>query len=114
MNAQHDTLPLPAFADVEAAAGRLAGIVRRTPLLAATPLDEALGGRILLKVESLQRTGSFKFRGAYNRLVQLDAGAAPRRRRRLLVRQPRPGRRCGGEDARHPGDHRDAGERAAP
>ena len=74
MNAQHDCPPLPAFADVEAAAGRLAGIVRRTPLLAATPLDEALGGRILLKVESLQRTGSFKFRGAYNRLVQLDPG----------------------------------------
>ena len=74
MNAQHDYPPLPAFADVEAAAGRLAGIVRRTPLLAATPLDEALGGRILLKVESLQRTGSFKFRGAYNRLVQLDPG----------------------------------------
>jgi threonine dehydratase len=74
VNAQHDYPPLPAFADVEAAAGRLAGIVRRTPLLAATPLDEALGGRILLKVESLQRTGSFKFRGAYNRLMQLDPG----------------------------------------
>ncbi len=74
MNAQHDYPPLPAFADVEAAAGRLAGIVRRTPLLAATPLDEALGGRVLLKAESLQRTGSFKFRGAYNRLVQLDPG----------------------------------------
>ena len=73
MNAQQDCPALPHFADVEAAAGRLAGIVRRTPLLAATPLDEALGGRILLKVESLQRTGSFKLRGAYNRLVQLDA-----------------------------------------
>ena len=73
MNAQHDFPALPGFADVQAAAGRLAGIVRRTPLLASTPLDGALGGRILLKVESLQRTGSFKFRGAYNRLVQLDA-----------------------------------------
>ena len=74
MNAQHDCPPLPGFADVESAASRLAGVVRRTPLLAVTPLDEELGGRILLKVESLQRTGSFKFRGAYNRLVQLDAG----------------------------------------
>ena len=63
---------LPTFEDVEAAAGRLAGIARRTPLLAGTPLDELTGGRVLLKVESLQRTGSFKFRGAYNRLVQLD------------------------------------------
>ena len=62
---------LPAFDDVEAAAARLAGIVRRTPLLAGTPLDELTGGRVLMKVESLQRTGSFKIRGAYNRLVQL-------------------------------------------
>ncbi|MGH8134936.1 MAG: threonine ammonia-lyase [Steroidobacteraceae bacterium] len=64
---------LPTFDDVEAAAGRLAGIARRTPLLAGSPLDELTGGRVLLKVESLQRTGSFKIRGAYNRLVQLDA-----------------------------------------
>ena len=63
---------LPAFDDVQAAAARLAGIVRRTPLLAGTPLDGLTGGRVLLKLESLQRTGSFKLRGAYNRLVQLD------------------------------------------
>lgn len=63
---------LPTFDDVRAAAGRLAGVARRTPLLAHTPLDELAGGRVLLKVESLQRTGSFKIRGAYNRLVQLD------------------------------------------
>lgn len=62
---------LPTFDDVEAAAERLAGVARRTPLLAGTPLDELTGGRILVKVESLQRTGSFKIRGAYNRLVQL-------------------------------------------
>jgi threonine dehydratase len=74
MNARHESLPLPGLADVQAAAGRLAGVARRTPLLASTPLDEAMGGRFLFKVESLQRTGSFKFRGAYNRLVQLDAG----------------------------------------
>jgi threonine dehydratase len=75
VNAQHESLPLPGLAEVQAAAGRLAGIARRTPLLAATPLDELLGGKLLFKVESLQRTGSFKFRGAYNRLVQLDARA---------------------------------------
>ncbi len=62
---------LPTFDDVQAAAERLAGVARRTPLLAGTPLDELTGGRILVKVESLQRTGSFKIRGAYNRLVQL-------------------------------------------
>jgi threonine dehydratase len=72
VNAQHESLPLPGIAEVEAAAARLAGIVRRTPLLAGTPLDEAIGGRLLLKAECLQRTGSFKLRGAYNRLVQLD------------------------------------------
>ncbi len=64
---------LPTFADVEAAAGRLAGIAHQTPLLSGTALDDELGGRVLIKVESLQRTGSFKIRGAYNRLVQLDA-----------------------------------------
>ena len=73
MNARHESIALPGFADVQAAAGRLAGIARRTPLLASTPLDDVFGGRLLFKVESLQRTGSFKIRGAYNRLVQLDA-----------------------------------------
>jgi threonine dehydratase len=72
VNAQHESLPLPGIAEVEAAAARLAGVVRRTPLLAGTPLDEALGARLLFKAECLQRTGSFKLRGAYNRLVQLD------------------------------------------
>jgi len=65
--------PLPTAADVRAAAGRLEGVVRRTPLVADTSLDAATGGRVLLKLEPLQHTGSFKARGAYNRLVQLDA-----------------------------------------
>jgi threonine dehydratase len=73
MNARHESRPRPGFADIEAAAARLAGVARRTPLLADTPLDEALGGRLLFKAECLQRNGAFKFRGAYNRLVQLDA-----------------------------------------
>jgi threonine dehydratase len=63
---------LPTFDDVRAAAGRIAGHARRTPLLADTPLDARTGGRLLLKLETLQHTGSFKFRGAYNRLAQLD------------------------------------------
>ncbi len=63
---------LPEYGDVLAAAGRLEGVTRVTPLLADTVLDALTGGRILLKVESLQHTGSFKLRGAYNRLVQLS------------------------------------------
>jgi threonine dehydratase len=64
---------IPVFDDVKAAARRLAGHARRTPLLAGTPLDRLTGGRILLKLETLQHTGSFKFRGAWNRLARLDA-----------------------------------------
>jgi threonine dehydratase len=63
---------IPDFSDVRAAAKRIAGQARRTPLLAGTPLDQLTGGRILLKLETLQHTGSFKFRGAWNRLVQLN------------------------------------------
>jgi threonine dehydratase len=68
----------PTIADVEAARERLAGRARRTPLLADTALDAAAGGRILFKLETLQHTGSFKFRGAYNRLARLDADARRR------------------------------------
>ncbi len=62
----------PTLADVQAAADRLAGVAVRTPLLRAHALETALGAkRIYLKPECLQRTGSFKFRGALNALVQL-------------------------------------------
>lgn len=63
---------MPGYADVVAAAGRLAGVARRTPLLTGTPLDELTGARVLVKAECLQVTGSFKIRGAWNRLVQLS------------------------------------------
>ena len=66
---------IPDIDDVRAAARRLQGHARLTPLLADTPLDRLTGGRILLKLETLQHTGSFKFRGAWNRLSQLDAAA---------------------------------------
>jgi threonine dehydratase len=64
---------LPTAADVEAAARRLAGVALHTPLLTSTALDGMTGGRIFLKAETLQRTGSFKFRGAYNRLSAIPA-----------------------------------------
>ena len=62
---------LPTIADVRRAAGRIAGHAVRTPLLSSPFLDERVGGRVLLKCENLQRTGSFKFRGAYNALAAL-------------------------------------------
>jgi threonine dehydratase len=61
----------PVFADIEAAAARLDGWAVETPLLNLPALDQKLGGRILLKAETLQRTGSFKFRGAFNRISQI-------------------------------------------
>ncbi|MHA1600848.1 MAG: threonine ammonia-lyase [Alphaproteobacteria bacterium] len=66
---------LPIFADVEAAAKRLKGLAVRTPLIESPALNERVGGRILLKAETLQRTGSFKFRGAYNRISQIPEAA---------------------------------------
>ncbi len=68
----HDGTLSIGFADVEAAAGRLAGRAVVTPLLENRQLNERVGGRVLLKPETLQVSGSFKFRGAYNRLSQLD------------------------------------------
>jgi threonine dehydratase len=62
---------VPSFADIEAAAKRLAGIAVRTPLINAPVLDHLLGARVFLKAETLQRTGSFKFRGAYNKISSI-------------------------------------------
>jgi threonine dehydratase len=66
-----DTITLPTAADVEAAAQRLAGVAVRTPLLNFPVLDARLGARVFLKAEILQRTGSFKFRGAYNKISSI-------------------------------------------
>jgi len=66
-----DRLAPPTLADVERAAARIAGQAVRTPLLESPALGEFAGGRVFLKCENLQRTGSFKFRGAYNALASL-------------------------------------------
>lgn len=54
------------YGDIEAAAERLSGVAHRTPVLTSRQLNEATGCQVFLKAENCQRTGSFKFRGAYN------------------------------------------------
>jgi threonine dehydratase len=60
-----------AIEDVQGAAHRLEGVAVRTPLLESPALDARVGGRVLIKAETFQRVGAFKFRGAYNRLSRL-------------------------------------------
>jgi len=67
----------PTFADVTAAAARIAPYAVRTPLVESWQLNAMTGGRIFLKLETLQRTGSFKFRGACNRLAMIPESARP-------------------------------------
>ena len=57
---------------IEAAAGRLAGRARRTPLLSSPFLDEIAGRRVFVKAECLQHTGSFKFRGGWSAVSALS------------------------------------------
>jgi threonine dehydratase len=58
----------------QAARARVSMLARETPVLASGTLTERCGGRVLLKAENLQRTGSFKLRGALNRVAGLDSG----------------------------------------
>lgn len=69
------TIPSPD--DVLDAARVLQPVAVRTPLLRSPALDQLTGGEILLKCENLQRSGAFKFRGAYNRLHRLDRAVFP-------------------------------------
>jgi threonine dehydratase len=69
------TMNLPTIDDIRAAAQRLKDLAVRTPLLESPALNAQVGGRVLLKAETLQRTGSFKFRGAYNRISQIPEAA---------------------------------------
>src|SRR5262250_985002 len=79
---------LPTAADVDAAARRLAGVALRTPLVTSPVLDALTGARVFLKAETLQRTGSFKFRGAYNKISSIP-----------------PQRRAPGQDEYSSGNH---------
>lgn len=71
----------PGYHDVEAAAGRLAGIAHVTPVLTSRTADARTGGRLHFKAENLQRGGAFKFRGAYNAVASLS----PEQRARGVV-----------------------------
>jgi threo-3-hydroxy-L-aspartate ammonia-lyase len=70
------------YADVAAAAERLRGIAHRTPVVTSRSVDARTGARVVFKCEGLQRAGAFKFRGAMNALLQLDA---EQRRRGVLT-----------------------------
>jgi len=74
-------MTLVSLGDIEAARARIAGRVLSTPTLPATMLSAALGARVVCKYESMQLTGSFKVRGAFNRILSLN----PEQRRRGVV-----------------------------
>jgi len=66
--------PQVAYADIEAAAARLAGVAHRTPVVTSSQFDARCGCHAFFKCENLQRMGAFKFRGAYNALSILSPG----------------------------------------
>ena len=68
-----DTSAIPAsIADIRRAADCLASMAVRTPLLESPYLNEMAGRRVIIKAEVLQRTGSFKFKGAWTAISTLD------------------------------------------
>lgn len=60
------------YADILATADRLAGVAHRTPVMTSTTVNQRTQSQVFFKCENFQRSGSFKFRGAYNALSQLD------------------------------------------
>ena len=58
--------------DIDRAAARLDGVAHVTPVITSRTLDELTGAKVRLKAECFQRTGSFKFRGAFNAVAALD------------------------------------------
>ena len=67
-----NTLSLPTYDDVVAAAERIRGHAHKTPVITSRTVDEEFGAKVFLKCENLQRMGAFKFRGAYNALSRFD------------------------------------------
>ncbi len=64
---------LPTYADIQSAAQRLSGNAHRTPVLTSTTVNQRTKSQVFFKCENFQRTGSFKFRGAFNALSHLSA-----------------------------------------
>ncbi|WP_397448547.1 threo-3-hydroxy-L-aspartate ammonia-lyase [Pseudomonas sp. NA-150] len=67
-----ETLVLPTYADVAAAAERIKGHAHHTPVLTSRTANRTLGAEVFFKCENLQRMGAFKFRGAFNALAKFD------------------------------------------
>src|SRR5882672_760707 len=65
-------MSVPTFADVTAAATRIESQAYRTPVMRSRTADAMLGAQVFFKCENLQRTGAFKFRGAFNALSQFS------------------------------------------
>ena len=68
----------PTFADIEDAVTRIRDITVHTPLLRYDVLDKAVGAPVWIKPETLQRTGSFKMRGAWNRISRIPDADKPK------------------------------------
>ncbi len=101
------------FDDIKAARTRIKGAVYYSPCPVSIPLSELTGMQIYCKLDNLQRTGSFKERGARNALAQLPNRAAKARRHRRFRGESRAGAGLPGAFARHPRDRRHAAVRAA-
>jgi threonine dehydratase len=71
-------VPVIGIDDVRAAAARLAGVASRTPVFTSRTLEERAGASVHVKAECFQRSGAFKFRGAYNKIASLPADVARR------------------------------------
>src|SRR2546423_14717430 len=82
MNAPDKTALAVSYADIAAAAERLAGNAHRTPAMTSHTVDERTGAKVFFKCENLQRIGAFKFRGAYNAMSRLSTDE---RRRGVLA-----------------------------
>ena len=67
-----NTLSLPTYDDVQAAARRIKGPAHRTPVITSRTANEQFGAQVFFKCENLQRMGAFKFRGAFNALSRFD------------------------------------------
>src|SRR2546429_8355521 len=96
------TLAPPGLPEIEHARERLDGVARVTPVFPSETLSRLAGRPVRLKAENLQRTGSFKIRGAYTKLASLEPERRAAGGGRGGARHHRPGGGGGGGPARAP------------